>query len=183
MLLILVGNVSNSNLFAQSFNIRYKLDSSKYQRFNLRFLFTEPNNFWGFEGCVTLFSGTGHWNDVYCSRPQNGYICKKTVGGDWTTPRPTDMPEGHCPADHYEYRGYCYKFVGFNGDVADHKNWTDAREQCQSLGATSELVSIHSQKEQAYLISVLAAHDSTDIVYEFWIGFHDYVHWDYDEVI
>ena len=83
-----------------------------FLHFTFFYLFAEPNNFWGFEGCVTLNAGSGHWNDVYCSRPQNGYICKKTEGGDWSTPRPTDMPEGHCPSDHFEYRGYCYKFVG-----------------------------------------------------------------------
>ena len=91
---------------------------------------TEPNNFWGMEGCVTLFSGSGHWNDVYCSRPANGHVCKKIVGGEWSTPKPTDMPEGHCPSDQFEYKGYCYKFVGLTGDESEHKNWTDARKQC-----------------------------------------------------
>ena len=48
------------------------------------------------------------------------------------------------------------------------------------MGANSDLVSIHNRNEQAFLTSVMAMHDSPDIVYEFWIGFHDFVHWDYD---
>ena len=45
-----------------------------------------------------------------------------------------------------------------------------------------ELVSIHSEQEQSFLKTILASHDTNqEVIYEFWIGFHDFVHWNYDE--
>ena len=142
----------------------------------------EPNNYFGLEGCATMFSGSGHWNDVYCSRPANGYVCKRTADGQSpSTPKPTQMPEGHCPPDHYEFQGYCYKFIGMlaGSSSDDYKNWTEARNDCKNLGLDYDLVSIHSDKEQAFLTSVLAENDVLEMgqVYEFWIGFLDFVHW------
>ncbi len=49
------------------------------------------------------------------------------------------------------------------------------------MGSTYDLVSIHSKKEQAFITSILAMHDTPDTLYEFWIGFHDFVHWDYGD--
>ena len=93
----------------------------------------EPNNYWELEGCGVMFSGSGNWNDAYCSRPKNGYVCKRAVEGEWTTPRPTDMPEGHCGSDHFEYKGYCFKAFGMDGNTEDYKNWTNARDHCRSV--------------------------------------------------
>ena len=141
----------------------------------------EPNNYWQLEGCGVMFSGSGHWNDAYCSRPKNGYVCKKIGGSDYTTPKPTEMPEGHCPSDQFENKGYCFKFYGLAGDSNEHMNWTDARAQCRSLGYSYDLASIHSAQEQAFVTSVLADHDigsDSETAYEFWIGFIDFVHWE-----
>ncbi len=91
----------------------------------------EPNNHMGLEGCSAMFTGNGHWNDVYCGRPQAGYVCKRVANGELTTPKPTAMPEGHCPSDHHEFQGYCYKLVGLSGNGSDHRNWTNAQEECQ----------------------------------------------------
>lgn len=47
----------------------------------------------------------------------------------------------------------------------------------------ADLASIHSAQEQAFLSTLLAKHDpGNDAVYEFWIGFHDFVHWDYGDM-
>ena len=127
-------------------------------------------------------SGSGRWNDAYCSQPANGYVCKRPADpGVFTTPKSTHMPEGHCSEGYFEYRGYCYKLSDFSGDVSLHRNWTEAREACKSMGYGHELVSIHSEQEQAFLNTILAAHDTNqEVIYEFWIGFHDFVHWNYD---
>ena len=53
----------------------------------------------------------------------------------------------------------------------------------RNMGFNHELVSIHSEQEQSFLKTILAQHDTNpDIIYEFWIGFHDFVHWNYDEM-
>ena len=98
----------------------------------------EPNNYLGFESCSVMFTGTGRWNDAYCSQPANGYVCKRPVNpGDLTTPKPTQMPEGHCAQSPlqstptFEFRGYCYKFSDFSGDTSLHRNWTEARSECK----------------------------------------------------
>ena len=94
--------------------------------------FAEPNNYLGFESCCTMSSGTGRWNDAYCSQPANGYVCKRPANpGQFTTAKPTQMPEGHCAEGYFEYRGYCYKLSDFSGDVSLHRNWTEAREECK----------------------------------------------------
>lgn len=50
------------------------------------------------------------------------------------------------------------------------------------MGPNSDLVSFHSDHEQAFVTTILASHDRPDIeIYEFWIGFHDFVHWDYGD--
>lgn len=91
----------------------------------------EPNGFFGLEGCATMFTGSGHWNDVYCGRPQNGFACKRKAEGIWTTPQPTQLPPGHCSSDQFEYKGFCYKFVGMDGNASLHRNWTEAQKECQ----------------------------------------------------
>lgn len=77
-----------------------------------------------------MYGNNGKWNDGHCSKPANGYVCKKPANGEWTTAKPTSTPLGHCPADQYEFKGYCYKFHGLS-DKAEYKNWTDALGFCK----------------------------------------------------
>ncbi len=102
---------------------------------------------------------------------------QKPASGDWTTAKPTPIPSGHCPSDHYEFKGYCFKIMGLS-DVEDpslYRNWTDARMECKALGNGYDLVSIHSDNEQAFLLTILAALDKPDQLYQFWIGLHDWI--------
>jgi hypothetical protein len=34
------------------------------------------------------------WNDANCGLKKEGFVCKKPIGGGWTTPKPTIAPEG-----------------------------------------------------------------------------------------
>ena len=146
----------------------------------------EPNNYWGMESCGELVSSrSGHWNDAHCSKPASGYACKRPTSGDWTTAKPTALPEGHCPPDHYEFKGYCYKFFGLTGNASEYKNWTNARDVCKGLNADEifgqgyDLASVHSDNEQAFLSAIMAENDpGSDVFWEFWIGYRDYVHWE-----
>ena len=112
------------------------------------------------------------------SKPASGYACKRPTSGEWTTAKPTDLPVGHCPPNHYEFKGYCFKFFGLNANVSEYKNWTMARDVCRDLGGDSfsgnyyDLASVHSDKEQAFLSAIFAEHDpGSENFWEFWIGY------------
>ena len=108
-------------------HIRFRdFDRHLYVYIETLHVITEPNNYFELEGCVVMYSGSGHWNDAYCGRPTNGYACKRPADGKIpSTPKPTQIPEGHCPQDHYEFKGYCYNLVSVP------KNWTEAANDCQ----------------------------------------------------
>ena len=120
---------------------------------------------------------------TFFSQPSDGYVCKRPSNGDWTTAAPTSVPEGHCPSDHYEFKGYCYKFFGLSSNATEHKNWTDAQRTCKNTGEDNfggrgyDLASIHSDNEQAFLISIMAANDP-GVHSTFWTGFRDFAHHD-----
>jgi hypothetical protein len=50
------------------------------------------------------------------------------------------------------------------------------------MGKGYDLASVHSDNEQAFLVTVLADNEpADDIVYEFWIGLHDWIYDDYTQ--
>ena len=66
-----------------------------------------------------------------------------------------------CPCGWKTYEGACYKF-----DTSSKKSWDDARSAC--LAMSSDLVSIGSAKEQAFIASETRKYRTP-----FWIGFND----------
>ena len=47
------------------------------------------------------------------------------------------------------------------------------------FGQGYDLASVHSDNEQAFLSAIMAENDpGSDVFWEFWIGYRDYVHWE-----
>ena len=99
-----------------------------------------------------------------CSHTPLSYVCKKTKNGVMTTPKPTPPPTGFCPKGFEEHSDQCYKLVQTSA-----ASWKDAKDKCKSFGQGFNLASVHSQKENAFIASLLYQDDdtSTDVV---WIG-------------
>ena len=81
-----------------------------------------------------------------------------------TTPQPTPPPTGFCPKGFEEHSDQCYKLVQTSA-----ASWKDAKDKCKSLGQGFNLASVHSQKENAFIASLLYQDDdtSTEVI---WIG-------------
>jgi len=70
---------------------------------------------------------------------------------------------------------YCYKF---NVHEAQDKNWTDAEKACMSYNGSTELISISSAAENAYVLRQLQDMRVTNFV---WTGLNDrMVVWRYE---
>ena len=104
------------------------------------------------------------------SYASHNYVCKKPSDGEWPTPSPTTMPEGHCRADFYEFQGNCYKLLGTEGEESK-KDWHGAKDACINFDrdAVYDLVSMHSSREAAFVTTMLADLPSDKFV-SFWIG-------------
>ena len=96
-----------------------------------------------------------------CSQDEKPFACKATFGG--TTPKPTPPPTGFCPEGFSQFQTQCYKLV------PQAANWTVARESCNKFGYGYDLVSVHSMKENAFVVSMLYE-DSNGKSDEVWIG-------------
>ena len=98
------------------------------------------------------------------------FVCKKPVNGTWPTPPPTAIPDGHCRADFEEYRGYCYKLMGTEGE-AEKRDWYTAKDECNNfaVGAVVDLASIHNSREDAFITTMLADLPADEFS-SFWIG-------------
>uniref|UniRef100_F6TGD6 C-type mannose receptor 2 n=1 Tax=Ciona intestinalis TaxID=7719 RepID=F6TGD6_CIOIN len=126
----------------------------------------EPNYVNKQETCVYIYQSDGTWNDYNCGK-KISFICKKsnnTVPTP-TTPVPDYNPKGFCPGGWWEYRGYCIKIFGEN--ATDRLNWTDARDDCMSLGGN--LLSIVNAQQQAFITSRLF----NVSVGAMWVGLND----------
>lgn len=71
--------------------------------------------------------------------------------------------QGNCPMFWYSFNGRCYKYV------ATHMTWADAELHCVSQGAN--LVSIHSQKEDAFVRDLIKNFDPAQG--RTWLGLSD----------
>ena len=70
-----------------------------------------------------------------------------------------------------EFQGYCYKFIGANS--LEGVTWENAGSKCEELGGGYKLASIHSERESAFLYTMLAQMNSEDQEYNFWISAND----------
>ncbi|XP_056147018.1 macrophage mannose receptor 1 [Lampris incognitus] len=109
----------------------------------------QPDN--GDATCVAMSTATvgGFWDDKSCLE-QSSFICEKHRPDISPPPKPP-TPPGHGCADGWgglPYFRNCYKLF-HNVDYHQKKSWGAAREDCLSRGA--DLVSIHSQEEEAFL--------------------------------
>ena len=98
------------------------------------------------------------------------FVCKKPKGGDWPTPAPTTIPDGHCEESFIEFQGYCYKVSTSDLHSGETKDWTSAKDSCKEIGA--ELASVHSSREAAKLTTILVDLPDMDDGTKIWIGAH-----------
>nr|CAB3263945.1 macrophage mannose receptor 1 [Phallusia mammillata] len=126
----------------------------------------EPNYLDRQETCVSVYSIDGLWNDNNCGLTIS-FICKRSNLTDTsgTVAPPVYNPKGFCPADWWEYRGYCIKVMGTEMD--DRLNWTDARDDCMDRGGN--LLSIANAQQQAFITSQLV----NKALGPMWIGLND----------
>ncbi|XP_076822718.1 macrophage mannose receptor 1-like [Clavelina lepadiformis] len=120
----------------------------------------EPNNYYDSEGCVTISTYDGLWNDDNCGR-KFGYVCEKMMGSTGSKVDPTPQATGNCPAGFSPYGNNCYVTGGGKTNT-----WDTAREWCKKNSA--ELVTIGNEYEQSFLNNYLYEKGST-----FWIGLSD----------
>ncbi|KAL4635258.1 macrophage mannose receptor 1-like [Arapaima gigas] len=124
----------------------------------------EPNFSNNDETCVSMFRGSGFWNDINCGASLPS-ICKRSQDVPVNaTLAPTVLPEGGCPSDWIHFHGQCYKIFGANH--SDLKPWKEARNHCISLGGN--LVSISSEQEQTFLTTQMLG-----MTADMWIGLND----------
>ena len=121
------------------------------------------------------------------------------MNGTWPTPSPTAIPEGHCRAEFQEFMGYCYSIMGLEQSVdgqQDKRNWKNAKNRCNNyaVGAFADLASIHSEREAAFITTMLAG-QTNDNNSALWTGgyvrinnqgiygWSDESNWNYDQWI
>uniref|UniRef100_A0A3Q3VSG6 Macrophage mannose receptor 1 n=1 Tax=Mola mola TaxID=94237 RepID=A0A3Q3VSG6_MOLML len=114
----------------------------------------EPNFANNDENCVTIYKSMGYWNDINCGLEMPS-ICKRSNSFVNSTVAPTIVPTGGCAPE----------WVAFQG-----KNWKEARDYCLNQGGN--LISILSEKEQAFLLTQMVKYED-----DLWIGMND-INWD-----
>ena len=113
---------------------------------------------------------------VKISSNSHGFVCKKYKDGhEPTESPPTPIPEGHCHDDESkkltEFRGYCYKFASTRSE--EGTNWENANSKCEELGHGFKLASIHSERESAFIYSMLSQLSPEEQDTEMWIAAND----------
>ena len=106
------------------------------------------------------------------------YICKKwKPGHEPTEPPPTAKPTGHCGDDHsnrlIEFEGHCYKLSGTN--PSEGVQWSEATEKCIQLGNGYQLASIHSERENAFIYTMINElhYENEENQKKYWFGATD----------
>ncbi|KAK7482491.1 hypothetical protein BaRGS_00026308, partial [Batillaria attramentaria] len=129
---------------------------------------SEPNNAYGGQACVNLYSMAGKWNDDNCM-DEFHFICKRVnATAEPYVPVPTPTIPGGCPPEFSGVGNRCYYVGGLNG--SDAMNWTEGRDACRQMQAARpvEIAAVTSPQEQAFLMTLLE--NATDDVY---IGLND----------
>ena len=121
--------------------------------------------------CVVL--GNRRWISKDCA-VENPFVCKLASSNrtsDFTTPYPITTPTVTLPCDKEspndgwlanpkDPQAFCYLF---HHDLDNRVSYQEALHSCRSLGAN--LVSIHSEDENAFVVSNLNKQDA-------WIGYN-----------
>ncbi|XP_061432498.1 macrophage mannose receptor 1-like [Lethenteron reissneri] len=124
----------------------------------------EPNDANMEESCGTMYSRNGKWNDINCGVPLV-FICERnnaSAAGLPTLP-PTAPTAGGCPSDWLPFGNKCYRF---HSNESEWDTWINSRNVCRTAGG--DLVSINNWREQAFIVSNLAAVNG-----RMWIGLND----------
>ncbi|OQV23367.1 Macrophage mannose receptor 1 [Hypsibius exemplaris] len=155
----------------------------------------------GAEACVVMNNVNGKWHDYRCQWA-NGYrfLCRKAKTPVVPVIPPVVQDNWGCPAvckDCLRYGSSCYWFSPAN----DLKNWNDAHRSCQELYAhptdlskSSDLVSIHNELEQDFLMAHMGAdrlnrwtglHEEIDRSTLYWTdqSYFGFTNWNYREPI
>ncbi|KAL2085100.1 hypothetical protein ACEWY4_018420 [Coilia grayii] len=125
----------------------------------------EPNFANNDENCVTMYRGSGFWNDINCGLPLPS-ICKRSSTFVNSTMAPTTASRGGCAPEWTAFQGKCYKFVG----KGNGKSWSGARDYCIKQGGN--LLSILNAQEQAFLTTRMLSAEG-----DVWCGLND-VNWE-----
>ncbi|XP_068212227.1 macrophage mannose receptor 1-like isoform X2 [Palaemon carinicauda] len=121
----------------------------------------EPNSYMGAEDCIEIYNqAMGKWNDKNCGH-LGGRVCKRPNGATVPPPPSTIPPYGNCPEGwiHVVTTGRCFKLVN------DYKYYDDAVIRCKSLSKGSNLVSLHTPKEMAYITVMIGMYGA-----DAWLG-------------
>ena len=68
-----------------------------------------------------------------------------------------------------EFQGHCYEFVNVDSPIP----WDQAASKCEEKGSGYKLSSIHSERESAFIYSMLSQLDPSVQGTEMWIGTND----------
>ncbi|GFU21430.1 secretory phospholipase A2 receptor [Nephila pilipes] len=126
-----------------------------------------PKEFFVNEKCFILMLSKKGWRPEHCAL-HYAPICKRRENAVPTPIPPITPPRpraGNCPKDWIKFGGKCYKYFG--GKATERLLYKQARNACWALGDNTELVSIHSMEEQAFLTEHLY-----DLGTSAWIGMH-----------
>ncbi|XP_069956023.1 macrophage mannose receptor 1 isoform X2 [Cherax quadricarinatus] len=109
----------------------------------------QPDNYQGAEDCVSISAGQqGFWSDKNCGQ-QMSRVCKRPYGATLTPAITTILPQGTCSSGWIQDGAHCLKFF------PEKKTFEEARASCQQLGEDSDLASLHSPDDQAYVTAAL----------------------------
>eukprot|EP00794_Sanderia_malayensis_P003261 gene3261-3742_t len=123
----------------------------------------QPDNSRYQEDCTEFWPQSSHrgkWNDIRCSE-RRGYICEKDASATKPTGTTTATPEITCPKGYMKLYKNCFAFK------KQAKTWDEALRDCKADDSRSNLASIHSYYDSAFVYS-----HSVQFSYRVWIGLH-----------
>ncbi|CAL4170084.1 unnamed protein product, partial [Meganyctiphanes norvegica] len=156
------------------------IDNSSFEYFNWGQ--GQPDNWHDQESCVAIYTNhdNGYWNDANCAS-LNGRICKRPNGKTLPPPITPKPPSGHCPDGWTHIGSRCIQL--FKGD--NTTDWETSRQKCKDLGSGANLISVHSEQDQAAIAAFVGRSGRSA-----WLGFYnaagfhwadqsevDYTHW------
>ena len=111
---------------------------------------------------------------IVISSGSHGFVCKKwKEGHEPTDVPPTEIPPGHCKDTGSkkltEFQGHCYGFFNIDSPVP----WDQASSKCTEMENGYKLASIHSERESAFIYSMLSQMETSVQGTEIWIAAND----------